>query len=280
MNSNFLDSNPNNENSVLVSIITVCLNAADKVENTILSVLNQNYPNIEYIIIDGQSTDGTIDIIRKHESQIATWISELDTNLYQAINKGIGKANGDLIGILNAGDIYDKNAVEKMVEAYDPNTPSIYHANMTIIDHNSQEELFLVRPLCDLQSLYKSCCINHPTTFVDKRVYYQYGSFFFDKYSLAADHDFLLRTMKRGVPFIYLNQNITFMENGGLSEKKIFSIYWQSLKISTMHGGSFFSLMWGYGFAITKKIFRPIVERFTPQLLRYHRRASARTNIE
>ena len=88
----------------LITIITVAYNAVKDIENTILSVLNQTYPNIEYIIIDGGSTDGTLDIIKKYEDKISYWVSEPDKGIYDAMNKGIVKANGDYLFFLGADD--------------------------------------------------------------------------------------------------------------------------------------------------------------------------------
>ncbi len=102
----------------LVSIITVVYNGAKTLEQTILSVLNQTYKNIEYIIIDGESTDGTLDIIEMYRDKISTCISEPDEGLYDAMNKGVSIANGELIGIINSDDWFEKNAVELVVSSY------------------------------------------------------------------------------------------------------------------------------------------------------------------
>ena len=89
-----------------ISIITVCFNSVNTIENTIASVLDQTYNNIEYIVVDGQSADGTLEIIKNFEDKITKWISEPDTGLYDAMNKGIAMATGDIIGILNSDDIF------------------------------------------------------------------------------------------------------------------------------------------------------------------------------
>ena len=99
------------ERQPVFSIITVTYNAERWLERTILSVLSQSYPNIEYIIIDGGSTDGTVDIIKKYEERIAYWVSEPDKGIYDAMNKGIQKATGEWINFMNAGDVYAANDV-------------------------------------------------------------------------------------------------------------------------------------------------------------------------
>ena len=92
------------KNNILISVVTVSYNAVATIEQTLLSVINQTYPNIEYIIIDGGSTDGTVDIIKKYADEIVYWISEPDKGIYDAMNKGIKKANGEWINFINAGD--------------------------------------------------------------------------------------------------------------------------------------------------------------------------------
>ena len=99
------------QNTPLVSIITVCYNTATTIEETILSVLNQTYPSVEYIIIDGGSTDGTVEIIKKYADRIAYWVSEPDKGIYDAMNKGIAAATGEYLNFMNAGDIFYGNNV-------------------------------------------------------------------------------------------------------------------------------------------------------------------------
>jgi len=95
----------------VISVITVCYNAVNELERTILSVLNQTYNNMEYIIIDGGSTDGSIELIKKYEDKISFWVSEPDKGIYDAMNKGIAKANGEWVNLMNTGDIFASNTV-------------------------------------------------------------------------------------------------------------------------------------------------------------------------
>src|SRR5574343_380982 len=111
-----------------ISIITVCYNSSETIEDTIQSVASQNYPNIEYIIVDGLSKDSTVDIIKKHSDVVSKWVSEKDKGIYDAMNKGIAMATGDIIGILNADDVYtNKDVLSKVVRHFEEsNVKGVY----------------------------------------------------------------------------------------------------------------------------------------------------------
>ena len=112
---------------MLVSIITVVRNARKTIEQTINSVLSQTYKNIEYIIIDGASTDGTQEVIKKYENQLTYSVSEVDQGLYDAMNKGIQHARGDIIGIINSDDWYECNAIQKVVDVFEKCDTKLVH---------------------------------------------------------------------------------------------------------------------------------------------------------
>lgn len=196
----------------LISIITVVLNGAKHLEETIASVRNQTYGNIEYIIIDGGSTDGTLEIIRKNEDSIDYWESAPDDGIYFAMNKGIVLANGELIGILNADDYYLPDTVKRVVEANDEPRGHIYYGDMrTLLPNGQYADL---KP--DLSRMDEKPSVFHPTCFVAKTVYTQAGMFD-TRYKISADYEFLLRCIRRKMSFHYIPQALTVFRTGGMS---------------------------------------------------------------
>lgn len=155
----------------LVSIITVVYNGAKTLEQTIQSVINQTYKNIEYIIIDGESTDGTLDIIKKYEKHISILRSEPDKGLYDAMNKGIQLANGELIGMINSDDWYELDAVEIMTNQYLANPDKkIFHADRYNVLTNGEKEIYRHNPSV-LKFKFHGMTYNHPSMFVTKEEY-------------------------------------------------------------------------------------------------------------
>tara|TARA_B110000090_G_scaffold159286_1_gene175486 strand:- start:508 stop:1257 length:750 start_codon:yes stop_codon:yes gene_type:complete len=159
------------ENQPLISIITVVYNGVKTLEQTIQSVINQTYKNIEYIIIDGGSVDGTVDIIKKHEDQIALWISEPDKGLYDAMNKGISKAKGLLVGMINSDDWYEDNAVELIADAFQKHPDKqIFHGNRYDVLKNGTKSIRKFDS-SELKFIYHGMVYNHPSMFVHKDIY-------------------------------------------------------------------------------------------------------------
>ena len=204
----------------LVSIITVVRNGEKYLEQTIQSVLNQTYENIEYIIIDGASTDGTLNIIRKYDDQIAYWMSEPDGGIYDAMNKGIGLSSGEIIGIINSDDWYKEDAVSKVIVEFRklPNI-SIFHGDMGRYALSGELDRVVV-PMYPRMSLIYGCTINHPTCFVDIKTYQQLRGFNLSL-DLASDYEFLLRVWKSGGNFYYINSVLTNFRLGGYSSNFI-----------------------------------------------------------
>jgi glycosyltransferase involved in cell wall biosynthesis len=200
-------------NNPLVSVITVVYNGAKHLEQTINSVLTQSYKNIEYIIIDGGSTDETVDIIKRYEDKIDYWQSERDGGIYFAMNKGISLAKGELIGILNADDFYLPDTIEKIITTNKTFQADIYYGDMQYITENAHK-LSVAKP--DITKMNEMPAIFHPTCFVRKSVYDKAGVFD-TQYKISADYDFLLRCLRKNFSFYYIPEVFTCFRLGGMS---------------------------------------------------------------
>lgn len=194
-----------------ISIITPVFNNEKTIEKTILSVLRQKTVNVEYIIIDGKSTDRTMDVVEKYRNKIDIIVSEKDKGISDAYNKGIQKATGDLIGIVAADDQLIYGAIDAIRQQY--NGADVLAGNMIVHDSwrykqcKSNHNLGLLR-------LMTSIC--HPATFIRKSAYSKFGTYSLE-YRCAIDRELLLRFYKNGATFQFVNDNLSFMAGGGIS---------------------------------------------------------------
>jgi glycosyltransferase involved in cell wall biosynthesis len=214
----------------LVSIITTVLNGEKYLEKTILSVLTQSYCNIEYIIIDGGSTDNTIDIIKKYESFIDYWISEPDKGIYEGMNKGIACSSGELIGIINADDWYEKDSAKSIVDVY------CNEHNIDVVYGNEN--------ICDIDGRYKFTLaprnlVSHSTFFVRRQIYQEYG-LFDTSYKILSDYDFINR-IKNKCNFHYCNHVIANFREGGISTRNYIKIAREGFKLRKKNNVNIFS---------------------------------------
>lgn len=215
-------------NSMKVSIITVVYNAEKTIEQTIMSVLNQTYSNIEYIVVDGASTDGTLDIINKYNDRISKIISEPDNGIYDAMNKGILSATGEIIGIVNADDWYEINTVENVIDVFSDKKAEIVYGDMNVIESDMVVDCLYPSPL---QNMWRELCIFHPATFVRRTVYERLGVFD-TTYEIAGDYEFMLRAYSEGVKFQYINSVLSNFRNNGVSCTKLYKAREEDNKIS------------------------------------------------
>lgn len=198
----------------LVSIITVCLNSEETIEQTIQSVINQTYHNIEYIIIDGKSTDRTLDIINKYKDKISIFVSERDAGIYDAMNKGLKLATGELIGIINSDDWYEPDAVETIVNTFlEDRTAQIFYGDMKVYE---KDKFIGIRYPSSLKELHTWMAIPHPSVFIANEIYKKYG--FNTKYKIGADHDLMLKLYSKNYTFRYVNKIIANFRIGGYNE--------------------------------------------------------------
>jgi glycosyltransferase involved in cell wall biosynthesis len=205
-----------------VSIITVSFNSSRTIRDTIESVLSQDYGAIEYIIIDGRSTDGTIEIIREYGDSIRTFVSEADGGIYDAMNKGLRLATGDIVGMLNSDDIYvDSHVVTDMMGAMQRAGADAVFADLLYVDRS---DLGRIRRYYDSSRWNPSrfrfgWMPAHPTLFVKRKLYIRCGLFSLD-YRIAADFEMLVRLFHRGAAsYTYVRRPVVKMRTGGLSTR-------------------------------------------------------------
>ncbi len=198
----------------LVSIITIVLNGEGSIRRTMESVLQQSYPNIEYIVIDGGSTDNTVALIREYEKEISHWQSEGDTGISDAFNKGIRLAHGEIVGLLNAGDWYPEDAVQCAVEQFEKE-PALGVVCGAVQFYRGSEKEYLC--FSEPEYLKRDMSITHPSCFLISVLYDRFGGFS-PSYRLAMDYELLLRLQVNGVRFLSIPTVLANMQHDGVSE--------------------------------------------------------------
>ncbi len=191
----------------LITIVTVVFNGVSTLEQTILSVINQTYDNIEYIIIDGGSKDGTLDIIKKYEDKIDYWQSEADKGIYDAMNKGVALSYGEWINFMNAGDIFfDDDVIHSLLEYMDIGINlfgNYYDKYEDCLVNQGKIRNFYLKNICHQSILYKKSFLKPYNL----------------KYKMLADWNENLRIKRRN--FHYINRNIAIYEGNGVSATRL-----------------------------------------------------------
>jgi glycosyltransferase involved in cell wall biosynthesis len=215
-----------------ISIITIVFNDAIGLEKTIKSVINQTYDNVEYIIIDGGSTDGTLDIIKKYESEVTYWVSEPDEGVYDAMNKGIDLVTGQWINFMNAGDIFYSNEVVK--EIFDNQQ---YQAKIIYGDHVNDRNSYLEKvPAKSVDNLWKGMVFCHQSAFIDAQYHKKHK--YSLQYSIAGDFDFFCNAFKNKARFQHIDKTVSIFLMGGLSSVQNYRATMQSIRVINSHSNS------------------------------------------
>lgn len=207
-----------------VSIITVTLNSEKYLSDCINSVKGQNYKNIEHIIIDGRSTDGTLEIIKKNSRHISYWVSEKDRGMYDAINKGIQLATGDIIGILNSDDMFaTADSVKSIVDCFETTHTDSVYGNLIYVDPNNINKVIRYwKGASFRRSRFKYGWMPaHPTFYIRREMIEKHG-LYENNYYTAADYEFMTRYLFRyKVTSSYLDSMVVKMRSGGISNGNI-----------------------------------------------------------
>lgn len=207
--------------SKTVSVITVCFNSVSTIRDTIESVLSQNYVNIEYIIIDGLSNDGTINIIREYTNEIDVIVSEPDNGIYDAMNKGIENASGDIVGILNSDDVFEDEAVLSHIARAFEGRPNVDMVFGDVVFSRQEELTKIARYYSSVHfsrwKLRFGWMPPHPATFVKRSVYRSYG-LYSSEYKIAADYEMFVRwLLVHRLKYFRIDKTLVRMRTGGVS---------------------------------------------------------------
>ena len=237
------------EDKPLVSIITVVYNGEKFLEETIQSVISQTYENVEYIIIDGGSTDGTLDIIKRYEDKIDYWISEKDKGISDAFNKGIVCASGDIIGLINADDYYEQGAFSNIIDCYLDvfvKNPIIIYGQTNRITLNGKKMIKKDNQL----GWYMSVPFSHCSSFATMNYYKNFG-LFDNKFRIAMDVDLLMRGLNLS-NYIKLEVFIATQRDGGVSDWNRLKGYKEYREVAKSHLGVVLSY---FGYVIKVVVF-------------------------
>ena len=213
-----------------ISIITSVYNNKETIEDAINSVLSQSYTNIEYILVDGGSSDGTLDIVEKYKDKIDIFISERDKGIYDGLNKGVGLATGDVLAFLHSDDLYaSETIIEDIVKEFESTGADGVYGDLiyTPKDDTSKVLRYWKSKVFDMSLLKKGWMPAHPTFFLKKSVYDTYGKFDLS-FKIAGDYDFMLRVLSAGIKVSYLPKVFYKMRVGGESNKSIKNIILKS----------------------------------------------------
>ncbi len=205
-----------------ISIITATYNSGAHIEDCLRSVAQQTHVDIEHIIIDGASTDNTLEIVRKFP-HVSVIVSEKDGGIYDAMNKGIGLAKGDVIGILNSDDLFADTAVlNRVVEACGEPSVDACYGDLLYVDREDIHKAVRFWQAGDFfpKKLRRGWIPPHPTFFVKKEQYAKWGKFNTD-FRIAADYELILRFLTRGLRAVYIPHTLVRMREGGYSAKNM-----------------------------------------------------------
>lgn len=211
-----------------ISIITIVRNNKDTIKDAIESVLGQTYKNIEYIVVDGASSDGTAEVIRNYGNKITTFVSESDNGIYDGLNKGVSLATGGVVAFLHSDDLYASDNIVQIIADEFNQDDSLDGVYGDLIYTPKDDTLKVLRYWKSREFsqdlLAKGWMPAHPTLFLRREVYQKYGSFD-TGFKIAGDYDFMLRILKDNIVVKYLPQVICKMRAGGESNRSIKNMF-------------------------------------------------------
>lgn len=204
-----------------ISIITITYNSENTLEETIKSIVSQNYPNLEYIIIDGASSDNTLAIVENYKEHITILVSEPDKGISDAFNKGIDRASGDIIGLINSDDILLPGSLKILADNYSEDI-DVYRGNTMIWDEKLNYQLRDVPSMKFPLRIFKTNSICHPSTFISRKAYLKWGTYDLN-YKFMMDADLLIRFYQKGAKMLYIDKDMATFRLGGVTDSSFFS---------------------------------------------------------
>lgn len=233
----------------LITIITIIYNGGQYLQECISSIKKQAYINIEYIIIDGKSTDNTLKIIEQNRDVVNILVSEKDRGISDAFNKGIALAKGELIGILNSDDFYTDNCVTDVVDFFIKNQmkSGIYYGNIRYFDDDSSH----IR-ISDYSSIWKYMSIYHPSVFVSKKVYEDIGGFS-EEFKYTMDAELIHRAISKNTPFFHIDKCLSNFRTVGTSDVNYKKTYKEFFKSVSKYNDQGMNTHFWYFWALFKK---------------------------
>jgi len=237
------------------SIITVSYNSVKTIAQTIESVLNQPFADFEYLIIDGGSTDGTVELAKSYQARFGDRliiVSEKDDGIYDAMNKGLNLAKGEMIGIVNSDDWYDRTTMQRVADQFVALKRSGVYYGLLMNYIGDQE-------YCATgyhHNFLHENIVSHPTCFISRSVYKQYGCFDL-QYKLAADYDLMLRLYKNNVPFFFIPHVLAHFRMGGSTDK-----YKIKSKKET------FKILFKYGYLTKRRYYKSLTSSYVQYFFR------------
>jgi glycosyltransferase involved in cell wall biosynthesis len=216
----------NQHASPLITVITVNYNHAGALEKTIQSVVAQTCASVEYIVIDGASTDGSTGIIKKYESKITNWLSEKDTGIYNAMNKGIGKASGEWICFLNSGDTFvDPQTIQRIVDKIQYSQPDIIYGNILIEQQDGVLKERIAREPCNIHRMH----FCHQSAFVKTALLRKY--LFDEKHKMSADLKFFKQCYYNQSTFVHVDFPVVIYDTSGISNVQRRKGLWDNIAV-------------------------------------------------
>ncbi len=245
----------------LVSIITVTYNDAANLQKTITNIAKQDYPNLEYIVIDGGSKDESIQIIKEHDAKITKWVSEADKGIFEAMNKGVALANGEFINFMNAGDWFlSNNIISEVFKKAESLEADLVYGNHEVHYLNFVKKKKALKH----EELWKHMIFSHQSLFTRKELLTERP--FNLKFKFAADFHFIYNSYRLGYSFYNTDLNIAGYLAGGHSETGVISAYKENRKIVLKHDKRF-KVKWFHQKLIAKQTGLELFKKLVPEKL-------------